>query len=92
MYNKSVENLASWKLENEYTAVYAVQGHRPSMEDRFVVNERIGDSDVSLFAIFDGHGGEVNFELQRVLIIKRKFILIVCLIYFVSVCSRLCTR
>ena len=58
-YNKSINNLSSWKLKQEYAAVYAVQGHRPSMEDRFVLNEEIGDTGVALFAIFDGHGGEV---------------------------------
>jgi protein phosphatase 1L len=29
------------------------------MEDRFVVNNNINETGVSLFAIFDGHGGEV---------------------------------
>lgn len=29
------------------------------MEDRFVVNENMNNTGVSLFAVFDGHGGEV---------------------------------
>ena len=36
-----------------------MQGHRPHMEDRFVVNSDISNAGVSLFAVFDGHGGEV---------------------------------
>lgn len=52
----------SWELKQDYIAVYAVQGHRARMEDRFVVNEDINNTGVSLFAVFDGHGGEVMFN------------------------------
>ena len=30
------------------------------MEDRFVINEDINNTGVSIFAVFDGHGGEVS--------------------------------
>ena len=30
------------------------------MEDRFVINDNINNTGVSLFAVFDGHGGEVR--------------------------------
>lgn len=50
----------SWELKEKSVAAYAVQGRRPRMEDRFVINENINGTGVSLFAIFDGHGGEVR--------------------------------
>lgn len=53
----------NWELKQDRTAAYAVQGHRARMEDRFVVNEDINNTGVSLFAIFDGHGGEVMIHL-----------------------------
>lgn len=56
------ENL-SWEHKAGNVAVFAVQGRRPHMEDRFVINENITNTGVSLFAVFDGHGGEVMFFL-----------------------------
>lgn len=53
----------SWELKQDHVAAYAVQGHRARMEDRFVVNDDINNTGVSLFAIFDGHGGEVSIKL-----------------------------
>jgi protein phosphatase 1L len=50
----------SWELKEGIVAAYAVQGRRPRMEDRFVVNADINKTGVSLFAVFDGHGGEVK--------------------------------
>lgn len=35
------------------------------MEDRFVVNDDIDRTGVSLFAIFDGHGGQVSPSVSR---------------------------
>lgn len=52
----------SWELKQGYVAAYAVQGHRAHMEDRFVINEDISNTGVSLFAVFDGHGGEVSID------------------------------
>nr|BAN20587.1 protein phosphatase type 2c [Riptortus pedestris] len=48
----------TWDFQEEYVAVYAVQGRRPKMEDRFIINKNINGTGVSLFAVFDGHGGE----------------------------------
>lgn len=48
----------SWELKEGNIAAYAVQGRRGRMEDRFVVKEDINKTGVSLFAVFDGHGGE----------------------------------
>ncbi|XP_046676999.1 protein phosphatase 1L-like [Homalodisca vitripennis] len=55
----------SWELKEKTVAAYAVQGRRPRMEDRFVVNENINNTGVSLFAIFDGHGGEFAANYAR---------------------------
>lgn len=65
----------SWELREGEVSAYAVQGRRPKMEDRFVVNDNIDNTGVALFAVFDGHGGEVSlvtlifkrFELMTVL-------------------------
>lgn len=35
------------------------------MEDRFVVHEDMNDTGVSLFAVFDGHGGEVSSVISN---------------------------
>lgn len=50
----------SWELKESNIAVYAVQGRRLKMEDRFVISEDINKTGISVFAIFDGHGGEVR--------------------------------
>lgn len=49
---------ANWKLKDKNAAVYAIQGYRPYMEDRFVISHNINNTGVSIYAIFDGHGGE----------------------------------
>lgn len=49
---------ASWQSKIGPISAYAVQGRRPKMEDRFVINDNINGTGVSLFAVFDGHGGE----------------------------------
>ncbi len=42
-------------------ACFAVQGRRPKMEDRFTLVEHLAkDTPLQLFAVYDGHGGEVG--------------------------------
>lgn len=48
----------SWELKGSLSAAYAIKGRRMHMEDKFIINENINSSGISLFAIFDGHGGE----------------------------------
>ncbi|XP_031619124.1 protein phosphatase 1L [Contarinia nasturtii] len=48
----------SWEEIHDYGAVYAVQGRRPRMEDRYVMSTNIKGTDVTIFGILDGHGGE----------------------------------
>ncbi|KAK7789232.1 hypothetical protein R5R35_007056 [Gryllus longicercus] len=55
----------SWELKEGNIAAYAVQGRRGRMEDRFVVKEDINKTGVSLFAVFDGHGGEFAANYAR---------------------------
>ncbi|KAL1123768.1 hypothetical protein AAG570_001541 [Ranatra chinensis] len=54
-----------WDFKSSSAAAYALQGRRPKMEDRFVIDENIGGSGVSLYAIFDGHGGEFAANYAR---------------------------
>lgn len=55
----------SWESQKGNVAAYAIQGRRSKMEDRFVINENIDDTGVSLIAVFDGHGGEVSGTLVK---------------------------
>ncbi|XP_076338347.1 protein phosphatase 1L-like [Tachypleus tridentatus] len=47
----------AWERKTENVSIYALQGRRPQMEDRFslIIDEQ---NDVALYGIFDGHGGE----------------------------------
>lgn len=58
---------SSWQMKVGAVAAYAVQGRRPKMEDRFVINDNINNTGVALFAVFDGHGGEfaANFAKDK---------------------------
>ncbi|XP_041357070.1 protein phosphatase 1L-like [Gigantopelta aegis] len=49
---------ASWELRKENVAVFAIQGRRPHMEDRFNVVNDLEHTDTSIYGMFDGHGGE----------------------------------
>ncbi|KAJ8729579.1 hypothetical protein PYW08_001160 [Mythimna loreyi] len=48
----------SWEQKGTLSAAYAIKGRRVHMEDRFIINENINNTGISLFAIFDGHGGD----------------------------------
>ncbi|XP_053692977.1 protein phosphatase 1L [Sabethes cyaneus] len=60
----------SWEEKGGNSAVYAVQGRRPRMEDRFVIDENLNDTGISLYAIFDGHGGEFAAEYAKAVLVK----------------------
>lgn len=64
--NTNVEK-SSWQLKVGAVAAYAIQGRRPKMEDRFVINDNINNTGVALFAVFDGHGGEfaANYAKEK---------------------------
>ncbi|XP_026821193.1 protein phosphatase 1L [Rhopalosiphum maidis] len=48
----------NWKFNGKNIALYAIKGRRSQMEDRYVIKTNIMNTGISLFAIFDGHGGE----------------------------------
>ena len=47
---------AGRRLHYDY-GVHLMKGKRPYMEDRHVVHGMLGGEDVSLYGVFDGHGG-----------------------------------
>jgi protein phosphatase 1L len=53
---------ASWELKKGNVGVYAIQGRRQHMEDRFNVVNDLEHTGTSIYGIFDGHGGEVIFH------------------------------
>lgn len=55
----------NWELKSPGAAVYAIQGRRDHMEDRFaVLTDPVNRSHPSIFGIFDGHGGEVRSSIH----------------------------
>ena len=56
---------ASWELRRDNVGVFAIQGRRPYMEDRFNVVSELEHTDTSIYGIFDGHGGEVLLFIHR---------------------------
>lgn len=51
----------TWNLQRDHCGVFALKGKRPRMEDRFsVLSDQ--ESGISLYGIFDGHGGESAAE------------------------------
>uniref|UniRef100_A0A8B9LD31 Protein phosphatase, Mg2+/Mn2+ dependent, 1Lb n=1 Tax=Astyanax mexicanus TaxID=7994 RepID=A0A8B9LD31_ASTMX len=53
----------TWEFKSNNVAVYAIQGRREHMEDRFeVLTDLVNKSHPSIFGVFDGHGGEVRLS------------------------------
>ncbi|XP_013200683.1 protein phosphatase 1L [Amyelois transitella] len=63
----------SWELKGTLSAAYAIKGRRMHMEDRFIINEDINSTGISLFAIFDGHGGEFAANYAKDHLIQNLF-------------------
>lgn len=63
----------SWELKGTLSAAYAIKGRRMHMEDRFIINENISNTGISLFAIFDGHGGEFAANYAKDHLIQNLF-------------------
>ncbi len=57
----SERSKASWELRKGNVGVFAIQGRRPHMEDRFNIVNDLEHTDTSIYGIFDGHGGEVRY-------------------------------
>lgn len=62
LYWPSDPSQSSWDFKDKNVAVYSIKGRRPHMEDRFKVHSGGNGSKMSLFGIFDGHGGEVSIN------------------------------
>ena len=59
LFGRGEKSKASWELKKGNVGVYAIQGRRPHMEDRFNVVNNLEHTETSIYGIFDGHGGEV---------------------------------
>lgn len=68
-FNTAEVEKSSWEMKMGPVAAYAIQGRRPKMEDRFVINDNISNTGVALFAVFDGHGGEfaANYAKEKLI-------------------------
>ncbi|XP_036412746.1 protein phosphatase, Mg2+/Mn2+ dependent, 1Lb isoform X1 [Colossoma macropomum] len=56
----------TWEFKSNNVAVYAIQGRREHMEDRFeVLTDLLNKTHPSIFGIFDGHGGEAAAEYAK---------------------------
>ncbi|KAJ8309800.1 hypothetical protein KUTeg_011665 [Tegillarca granosa] len=60
----------SWDLKKGNAAVYAIQGRRPHMEDRFNIVNDLEHTNTSIFGVFDGHGGEFAAEFTEKTLFK----------------------
>ncbi|CAI6354302.1 unnamed protein product [Macrosiphum euphorbiae] len=60
----------NWKFDGKNVALYAIKGRRSQMEDRYVIKTNIMNTGISLFAIFDGHGGEFAAEYATTHLMK----------------------
>ena len=61
------ENVVEDLIE-DLVGVYSLQGRRGNMEDRFCVMQQVnvgGHKNISLFGVYDGHGGQVWLILLR---------------------------
>lgn len=54
----AAKDRASWELKKDNSAVFAIQGRRQHMEDRFNIVTDHEHTGASIYGIFDGHGGE----------------------------------
>ncbi|KAK2142016.1 hypothetical protein LSH36_1004g00083 [Paralvinella palmiformis] len=66
----SERSKASWELRKDNVGVYAIQGRRPYMEDRFNVVTDLERTKASIYGIFDGHGGEFAADFTEKTLFK----------------------
>ena len=70
---KSATLETEWSEVSEHSAVFSLQGRRPGNEDRAVTKrvkmvegiESEGDDDVHIWAVMDGHGGDVSIKKKH---------------------------
>ncbi|KAK3589923.1 hypothetical protein CHS0354_034940 [Potamilus streckersoni] len=73
--NSDIDNItwkdrSSWEMMKGNAAMFAIQGRRPHMEDRFNMVNDLEGTRTSLYGIFDGHGGEFAAEFVEKTIFK----------------------
>ncbi|XP_050528090.1 protein phosphatase 1L isoform X2 [Daktulosphaira vitifoliae] len=56
----------NWSFDGNNVALYAIKGRRSQMEDRYVIKTNVMNTEISLFAVFDGHGGEFAAEYATI--------------------------
>ncbi|ELU03028.1 hypothetical protein CAPTEDRAFT_175582 [Capitella teleta] len=66
----SEKSKASWELIKDNVGVYAIQGRRPHMEDRFNVITNLEHTNTSIYGIFDGHGGDFAADFTEKTLFK----------------------
>ncbi|XP_055682635.1 protein phosphatase 1L [Lutzomyia longipalpis] len=56
---------------HQASACFAIQGRRPGMEDRFIINENINKgTGIAVFAVFDGHAGDLAANYAKDALMK----------------------
>ncbi|XP_052104249.1 protein phosphatase 1L-like [Mytilus californianus] len=73
LLNSSGENDV-WETKKGNAAVYAIQGRRPHMEDRFSIVYDLEHTKSSIYGIFDGHGGEFAADFVEKTLFKKMMI------------------
>lgn len=70
----TTKEIDAWETKKGNAAVYAIQGRRPHMEDRFNIVNDLEHTKSSLYGIFDGHGGDFAADYVEKTLIKRMMI------------------
>lgn len=73
LLNTTKENDA-WEAKKGNAAVYAIQGRRPHMEDRFNIVYDLEHTKSSIYGVFDGHGGEFSADFVEKMLFKKMMI------------------
>ncbi|KAL8598906.1 hypothetical protein ACOMHN_015485 [Nucella lapillus] len=60
----------SWEFKRENAGVFAIQGRRPHMEDRFSIVSDSEHTGASIYGVFDGHGGEFAADFVEKTLLK----------------------
>ncbi|GAB1605478.1 protein phosphatase 1L-like [Argonauta hians] len=61
---------ASWDLRKGNIAIYAIQGRRNHMEDRYNFINNLDETHASIYGVFDGHGGEFAADFAEKVLFK----------------------
>ncbi|XP_048746852.1 protein phosphatase 1L-like [Ostrea edulis] len=67
---KRSEPTATWELQKDGAAGYAIQGRRPHMEDRLNIVSDLEQTGTSIYGVFDGHGGEFAADFTEKTLFK----------------------